>query len=68
MGYWDKVESRSHLPVSQIWQDDTLWPFGSLVRHGRDVYRGLGETNAAEPGNTMCARFFVSYCLIFYYI
>lgn len=58
LGYWDKVETRSHLPVAHTWQEETLWPFGALVRHGRDIYRGLGETNAAEPGNTTYARFF----------
>ncbi|KAK4883469.1 hypothetical protein RN001_006788 [Aquatica leii] len=58
LGYWDKVETRSHLPVTHTWQEDVLWPFGSLVRHGRDIYRGLGEINVAEPGNTTYARFF----------
>lgn len=58
LGYWDKVETR-HIPGAHTWRQDLLWPVGAVVRHGRDVYRGLGETNAAEPGNSAYARFFV---------
>lgn len=48
------------LPVAYTWQEDTLWPIGTLVRHGKDVFRAQGEANAAEPGNATYSRFYVS--------
>ncbi|KAK9700324.1 putative transmembrane protein [Popillia japonica] len=58
LGYWDKVETRSVLPVAYSWQEDMLWPNGALVRHGREMYRAHGNTNAAEPGNAAFTRFY----------
>lgn len=47
------------LPVAYSWQEDMLWPNGALVRHGREMYRAHGNTNAAEPGNATFTRFYV---------
>lgn len=58
LGSWGRVETRSVLPAAYTWQDDMLWPIGSLVRHGREMYRAQGESNAAEPGNAMYSRFY----------
>lgn len=60
LGAWSRVEPRSHVPVAFNWVGETLWPFGSLVRHSRELYRAQGTYNAAEPGNTTHARFHVS--------
>ncbi|XP_022904206.2 transmembrane protein 39A [Onthophagus taurus] len=58
LGFWDRIESRSVLPVAYSWQEDYLWPNGALVRHGKEMYRAYGESNAAEPGNTTFTRFY----------
>lgn len=63
LGSWDRVESRSILPVAYTWQEDMLWPQGVLVRYGREIYRAQGECNAAEPGNISYSRFYV--CIMF---
>lgn len=59
LGNWDKLETRSMLLVNNNWNEDTLWPYGALVKHGRDLYRAQGECNAGEPGNTTFSRFYV---------
>ncbi|XP_063906431.1 transmembrane protein 39A [Zophobas morio] len=58
LGTWYKLETRSMLLVNNNWNEDTLWPYGALVKHGKDVYRALGECNASEPGNATYARFY----------
>lgn len=60
LGSWQRVEPRSHLPVAYNWASDTLWPHAALVRHSRELYKAQGVYNAAEPGNSMHARFHVS--------
>lgn len=59
LGSWDKIETRSILPATYTWDDETLWPIGTLARHGKDIYRAQGDSNAAEPGNVMYSRFYV---------
>lgn len=66
LGVWDRVDTRPILPVAYLWQEDLVWPQGILVRHGKDMYRAHGEVNAAEPGNAMYTRFYVSFALQLY--
>lgn len=47
------------LLVNNNWNEDTLWPYGALVKHGRDIYRAQGECNASEPGNGTLSRFYI---------
>lgn len=61
LGTWDKVEIRSLLPAAYIWQEDVLWPLGTLVKLGKDLYRAQGDFNVAEPGNSSYSKFYVSY-------
>lgn len=65
LGKWDKIETRAILPVAYTWQEDLLWPQGILVRHGKDMYKALGDSNAAEPGNVSYSRFYVRVLCIF---
>jgi hypothetical protein len=59
LGNWDKLETRNMLLVNNNWNEETLWPYGALVKHGRDLYRAQGECNASEPGNTTYSRFYL---------
>lgn len=59
LGIWEKLETnRTILLVNNIWQEDILWPFGALVRYGRDIWRAQGDCNASEPGNVGLRRFY----------
>ena len=60
LGHWEREEKRSGLPVPYIWNEEVLCPHNILVKHGRDVYRAQGESNAAEPGNATYTRFYAS--------
>lgn len=43
-------------------ESETLWPEGTIVKHGRSLYKARGAlTVAAEPGNNDHLRFFVSF-------
>lgn len=42
------------------WDESTLWSQGALVRHSKDLYKAEGVATAAEPGNSMHCRFYVS--------
>ena len=42
------------------WDESTLWSPGALVRHSKDLYKAEGIATAAEPGNAMHGRFYVS--------
>ncbi|XP_044261959.1 transmembrane protein 39A-like [Tribolium madens] len=61
LGIWDKLETRNMLLVNNNWNEETLWPYGALVKHGRDLYRAQGECNASEPGNTTYSRFYLMF-------
>lgn len=60
LGTWIKVETRNIMPVNNKWNEETLYPYGALVRHGKDMYRAQGECNSSEPSNTSNIRFHVS--------
>lgn len=61
LGTWEKLETgRTMLLVNNTWKDDVLWPYGALVRHGRDIWRAQGDCNSSEPGNVGLKRFYVS--------
>ncbi|XP_014260397.1 transmembrane protein 39A-A isoform X2 [Cimex lectularius] len=58
LGKWGKIEGRTcHLP-SHIWVDSTLWQQGVFVRHCKELYKSVGISNAAEPGNNTHNRFY----------
>ncbi|TRY67099.1 hypothetical protein TCAL_14696 [Tigriopus californicus] len=40
----------------------SFWSKGVIVRHGKDLYRGDGIVNAAEPGNSSHTRFSWLFC------
>ena len=42
------------------WSSSQVWPSGSFVRHGKDLYKAEGQRNCAEPGNAGQSRFYVS--------
>lgn len=42
------------------WDESTLWSQGTLVRHSKDLYKAEGIATAAEPGNSVHGRFYVS--------
>lgn len=42
------------------WDESQLWSQGALVRHSKDLYKAEGMGTAAEPGNSMHCRFYVS--------
>lgn len=66
LGRWEKVDIPPSqirpvplpLPAAHGWCDRTLFAYGTLVRHGRDLYRAYGDSNAAEPGNGVYTRFY----------
>lgn len=65
LGVWEKIETgRTMLLVNNTWKDDILWPYGTLVRLGRDIWRAQGDCNASEPGNLGQKRFYVSIYMI----
>lgn len=58
LGQWTKVEGRiSHAFYNQ-WNASTVWPSGSFVRHGKELYKAEGQHNCAEPGNSTQSRFY----------
>lgn len=42
------------------WTGNKLWPSESVVKHYDKLYQALNTTNAAEPGNQVHNRFYVS--------
>ncbi|CAH1119350.1 unnamed protein product [Phaedon cochleariae] len=59
LGTWEKLETgRTMLLVNNIWREDILWPFGALVRYGKDIWRAQGDCNSSEPGNVCLRRFY----------
>ncbi|XP_044757945.1 transmembrane protein 39A [Coccinella septempunctata] len=58
LGTWIKVETRNIMPVNNKWNEETLFPYGALVRHGKDMYRAQGECNSCEPSDTSNLRFY----------
>ena len=37
-----------------------IWPCGSIVRYGKELYKAEAEMNSAEPGTSSQSRFYVS--------
>ncbi|KAG5876130.1 hypothetical protein JTB14_007537 [Gonioctena quinquepunctata] len=59
LGAWEKIETgRTMLLVNNTWKEDILWPYGALVRFGKDIYRAQGDCNSSEPGNSCLRRFY----------
>lgn len=58
LGKWTKIECRSSLHIpSHVWNENTLWPQGVLVKYNKEYYRGEGISNAAEPNNSTHKKF-----------
>ena len=63
LGKWIKVEGRNaHVPYN-AWSELQVWPKGATVKHVKGLFKAEGVNNAAEPGNSMHARFH----FMFYY-
>uniref|UniRef100_A0A914V2U9 Transmembrane protein 39A n=1 Tax=Plectus sambesii TaxID=2011161 RepID=A0A914V2U9_9BILA len=62
LGAWEAVDKSSpvlHMPHPSWSESETLWPEGTIVKHGRSLYKARGATTvAAEPGNNDHLRFF----------
>ncbi|CAG9858110.1 unnamed protein product [Phyllotreta striolata] len=59
LGTWERLETgRTMLLVNNTWKEDTLWPYGALVRYGKDIWRAQGDCNSSEPGNVGLRRFY----------
>ncbi|XP_014297600.1 transmembrane protein 39A isoform X1 [Microplitis demolitor] len=58
LGKWSKIDSRNVHLAAQSWNDSTLWPHGSIVKHNKEFYRSNGLCTAAEPGNSSHYRFY----------
>lgn len=58
LGQWTKVEGRISYAFYSQWSPSTVWPSGSFVRHGKDLYKAEGVPSCAEPGNTSQSRFY----------
>ncbi len=60
LGRWTRIEGRMSPNFYNAWTPQSFWPKGSIVRHGRDLFRAEGLANAAEPDDVGQARFYVS--------
>ncbi|CAH1112950.1 unnamed protein product [Psylliodes chrysocephalus] len=59
LGTWERLETgRTMLLVNNTWKEDVLWPYGALVRYGKDIWRAQGDCNSSEPGNVGLRRFY----------
>ncbi|KAJ8921469.1 hypothetical protein NQ315_003087 [Exocentrus adspersus] len=58
LGSWEKENGRNMMMSNTTWRDDIFWPGGTLVRHGRDIYKAQGDCNSSEPGNLGLRRFY----------
>ncbi|KAJ8985360.1 hypothetical protein NQ317_008393 [Molorchus minor] len=59
LGMWEKMDTgRSVLLINIIWKADVIWPYGTVVRYGRNVWCAKGDYNSSEPGNTGLKRFY----------
>jgi hypothetical protein len=41
------------------WSGSMIWPCGSIVRYGKELYKAEAEMNSSEPGNSSQSRFYV---------
>jgi hypothetical protein len=54
---------RKYLKIRNIdprWSGNVIWPGGSIVRYGKELYKAESEMNSAEPSNPSQSRFYVS--------
>jgi len=58
LGIWTRVNGRLSANFYSNWSAVNMWPSGSMVRHGKDIYKSEGSMNAAEPGNTQHVRYY----------
>ncbi|XP_056637192.1 transmembrane protein 39A [Diorhabda carinulata] len=59
LGTWEKLETgRTMLLVNNIWKEDIMWPYGALVKFGKDIWRAQGDCNSSQPGNVALRRFY----------
>jgi len=58
LGIWQRMTGRLSPSFYNTWSAATMWPYGAIVRHGKDLYRAEGAVNAAEPGNTQHVRYY----------
>lgn len=59
VGVWTKVTTRSH-PPPLLWNKTIIWPFGSYVKYGGEVFRSNSISTCATPSNNSHFRFYVS--------
>ena len=52
------VSLLDNAPYFFRWNASTVWPSGSFVRHGKELYKAEGQHNCAEPGNSTQSRFY----------
>eukprot|EP00095_Tigriopus_kingsejongensis_P002090 maker-scaffold244_size240795-snap-gene-0.18 protein:Tk02090 transcript:maker-scaffold244_size240795-snap-gene-0.18-mRNA-1 annotation:"hypothetical protein L798_12768" len=57
LGFWSKVDPRLGLNFYHHWSNSLFWCRNIIVRSGKDLFRGEGIVNAADPGNTSHSRF-----------
>jgi len=58
LGIWAKMNGRLSPSFYSNWSAACMWPMGSIVRHGKDIFRSEGGMNAAEPGNYHHIRYY----------
>jgi len=58
LGIWGKMTGRLSASFYSTWSGANMWSAGSIVRHGKDIYRAEGPVNAAEPGNPQHIRYY----------
>lgn len=58
LGQWTKIEGRVSPNFYCQWAPSTSWSANAIVRHGKDLFKAEGLSNAAEPGNLGQIRFY----------
>lgn len=58
LGIWQRMTGRLSPAFYNTWSAAAMWPLGSIVRHGKDIFRAEGYINAAEPGNSQHLRYY----------
>ncbi|XP_023337791.1 transmembrane protein 39A isoform X2 [Eurytemora carolleeae] len=58
LGIWTRMTGRLSPSFYSTWSPATMWPGGSIVRHGKDLYKAEGTVNAGEPGNNHHIRYY----------
>jgi len=58
LGFWQRMSGRVSPSFYSTWSPATMWQCGSIVRHGKDLFKAEGLVNAAEPGNLHHTRYY----------